>query len=108
MQNFSHRILAATAMLLSGIGAVSARPSLPVAYPTNPIVEVRCDRPDEANLTGHGCYVNRFGRDVHRPSRTYNGAPPKRATAQCQDGSYSFSQHASGTCSHHGGVASWR
>jgi hypothetical protein len=29
------------------------------------------------------------------------------ATAQCRDGSYSYSQHRSGTCSHHGGVARW-
>jgi hypothetical protein len=29
------------------------------------------------------------------------------ATAQCRDGSYSFSEHHRGTCSHHGGVASW-
>jgi len=32
---------------------------------------------------------------------------PTGATAQCRDGSYSFSQHHSGTCSHHGGVAVW-
>src|SRR5262249_53652195 len=29
------------------------------------------------------------------------------ATALCRDGTYSFSQHRSGTCSHHGGVARW-
>ena len=34
-------------------------------------------------------------------------APPPGATAQCTDGTYSFSQHHSGTCSHHGGVAVW-
>ncbi len=34
-------------------------------------------------------------------------APPPGATAQCRDGSYSYSQHHSGTCSHHGGVAVW-
>jgi hypothetical protein len=34
-------------------------------------------------------------------------APPPGATARCRDGSYSFSQHRSGTCSHHGGVAVW-
>lgn len=34
-------------------------------------------------------------------------APPPGATAQCRDGTYSFSQHHSGTCSHHGGVARW-
>jgi hypothetical protein len=35
------------------------------------------------------------------------GAPPPGATAQCRDGSYSYSQHHSGTCSYHGGVAVW-
>lgn len=38
---------------------------------------------------------------VHAPS-----APPG-ATARCRDGTYSFSQNRRGTCSHHGGVASW-
>ena len=28
-------------------------------------------------------------------------------SAQCRDGSYSYSQHRSGTCSHHGGVDHW-
>lgn len=32
---------------------------------------------------------------------------PTGATARCEDGTYSYSQHRSGTCSHHGGVASW-
>jgi hypothetical protein len=32
---------------------------------------------------------------------------PVGATAQCRDGSYSFSQTRSGTCSRHGGVSSW-
>lgn len=32
------------------------------------------------------------------------GAVP---TALCRDGTYSYSQHHSGTCSHHGGVAKW-
>ena len=34
-------------------------------------------------------------------------APPLGATAQCRDRTYSYSQHHSGTCSHHGGVAAW-
>ena len=34
-------------------------------------------------------------------------APPPGATALCRDGTYSFSQTHSGTCSHHGGVAQW-
>jgi hypothetical protein len=32
---------------------------------------------------------------------------PVDATAKCSDGTYSYSQHRSGTCSHHGGVAYW-
>jgi Protein of unknown function (DUF3761) len=37
---------------------------------------------------------------------TVRDAPPG-ATARCNDGTYSFSQTRSGTCSHHGGVAQW-
>ncbi len=51
-------------------------------------------------------YVNSDGRCVPRPeSNSHEGSLP--ATAQCRDGSYSYSQHRSGTCSHHGGVAQW-
>jgi hypothetical protein len=102
-------VIAAAITLASAIslgGVVSATPSI-VRNSNSPIVEVKCTRPDEGNLTGHGCYVNRYGNSVHRPSRTHNGAPPTRATALCGDGTYSFSQHASGTCSHHRRVQSW-
>jgi len=34
-------------------------------------------------------------------------AAPPGATALCRDGTYSYSKHHSGTCSHHGGVAKW-
>lgn len=29
------------------------------------------------------------------------------ATAECRDGTYSYSAHRRGTCSHHGGVKRW-
>jgi hypothetical protein len=32
---------------------------------------------------------------------------PAGATTRCRDGTYSYSQRRSGTCSHHGGVAAW-
>lgn len=51
-------------------------------------------------------YTNSDGVRVHRPTFSDSG-PPAGATAQCRDGSYSFSLHHSGTCSHHGGVAKW-
>lgn len=50
-------------------------------------------------------YQNTYGSTVQAPTR-YNKAP-LGATAVCPDGSYSFSRSRSGTCSHHGGVASW-
>lgn len=51
-------------------------------------------------------YRNSDGVCVKRPVKNQD-AVPQGATAQCRDGSYSFSQHRSGTCSHHGGVAKW-
>jgi hypothetical protein len=50
-------------------------------------------------------YINSDGNCVHRPEQAPTA--PTGATAKCNDGSYSFSQHRSGTCSHHGGVAEW-
>ena len=58
-------------------------------------------------LIEQGNYVNRDGVMVHDPAHTVSGAIPAGASAQCRDGSYSFSLHHSGTCSHHGGVSRW-
>jgi hypothetical protein len=57
-----------------------------------------------ANCT-NGTYVNSAGNTVCSPETT--STIPSGATAQCVDGTYSFSKSRSGTCSHHGGVASW-
>ena len=50
-------------------------------------------------------YVNVDGVRVRSP--VFSDTRPAGASARCRDGSYSFSQHRSGTCSHHGGVAEW-
>jgi hypothetical protein len=55
--------------------------------------------------SSNGTYMNTNGQTVPRPENC--SAPPKDATAQCRDGTYSFSQSHRGTCSHHGGVAKW-
>jgi hypothetical protein len=52
-------------------------------------------------------YINSSGNTVQSPTKTQDNSVPAGATARCRDGSYSFSQHRSGTCSHHGGVANW-
>lgn len=54
---------------------------------------------------GSAYYTNVSGHSVHRPM--YAAHRPAGASAQCRDGTYSFSEHRQGTCSHHGGVASW-
>jgi hypothetical protein len=53
----------------------------------------------------NGSYVNSSGDTVCSPYSAPSA--PTGATAQCNDGTYSFSQHHSGTCSGHGGVATW-
>lgn len=62
---------------------------------------------DANAVINRGTYVNRYGRTVPRPAYTENGQAPPGASAQCGDGTYSFSAHRRGTCSHHGGVARW-
>lgn len=56
-------------------------------------------------LTGGRHYRNVDRNSVHSPMLA--GSRPAGASAHCRDGSWSFSQHHQGTCSHHGGVGSW-
>ena len=53
----------------------------------------------------NGTYTNVDGNEVPSPYKA--SSAPAGASARCRDGSYSFSQHRSGTCSHHGGVDEW-
>jgi len=50
-------------------------------------------------------YKNSNGEKVQSPTK-YD-SPPVGATAECNDGTYSFSKSRRGTCSHHGGVKRW-
>lgn len=56
-------------------------------------------------LSNDNYYTNTAGNQVHSPA--YSDTIPAGATAQCRDGTYSFSQSRRGTCSHHGGVSRW-
>jgi len=53
----------------------------------------------------NGTYVNAAGNTVCKPVES--STQPAGATAECEDGTYSFSESRSGTCSHHGGVKRW-
>lgn len=63
--------------------------------------------PQEQQLASHGHYVNSNRELVHSPARSLTGQVPVGAVARCGDGTYSFSHHARGTCSHHHGVTDW-
>lgn len=58
--------------------------------------------PAPPDSSGGGGYTNVDGNHVASP-----GSDPNGATAQCADGTYSYSQHRRGTCSSHGGVSQW-
>lgn len=58
-----------------------------------------------AATCGTDSYTNSRGHCVRRPVRA--NSAPIGATARCRDGTYSFSESRRGTCSWHGGVASW-
>jgi hypothetical protein len=58
-----------------------------------------------APTCSNGTYVNSAGATVCRPEAA--SSAPAGATAQCVDGVYSYSQSRRGTCSGHGGVATW-
>ncbi|WP_345778413.1 DUF3761 domain-containing protein [Dyella sp. 2HG41-7] len=77
------------------------------AQPTQPQQSTQSVTNSSTRLIERGSYVNKDGVVVHRPAHTESGAAPAGASAQCRDGSYSFSLHHRGTCSHHGGVAKW-
>lgn len=53
----------------------------------------------------NGTYVNAAGNTVCKPEES--PTQPAGATARCGDGTYSFSESRSGTCSHHDGVTEW-
>jgi len=100
-------------LIFVGIVAVAASggsntsQNSPVVSPSTQTAIQAQQVPTQQNNTlfNDNSYVNSSGNVVHSPA--YSNTVPVGASAQCRDGTYSFSQHRSGTCSHHGGVAQW-
>jgi len=89
-----------------GLALVSALTFVgPIASVAVGTAIVTTSSPAEARSCAANSYVNSRGRCVHRPVRSKT--VPRGASAQCRDGTYSFSQSRRGTCSYHGGVARW-
>jgi Protein of unknown function (DUF3761) len=73
----------------------------------NPPTQAPANQTTSSELDNNNHYTNSAGNTVHSPANTTDGSVPAGASAQCADGTYSFSQSRRGTCSHHGGVAQW-
>lgn len=95
------RILIAITVLLTSVSPLLARGhsySYHRSYSYHP-------RSTRSYARSSGYYTNVSNHRVRRPA--FASSRPHGASAHCSDGSWSFSEHARGTCSHHGGVASW-
>ena len=103
LRQFVYALALATILLSQRIVSQTQSPTPPST--TSPAASNSKPKADRVNCTNNGMYVNSKGQTVPRPENC--SGPPKGATAQCRDGSYSFSQSRRGTCSHHGGVAKW-
>src|ERR1700689_3201394 len=90
-------VFALAALLLPSLFSQTPQPS------TNQ--QTQQQEKQKPKCTDNGTYTNSKGETVKRPESC--SAAPQGATAQCVDGTYSFSQSRRGTCSHHGGVAKW-
>jgi Protein of unknown function (DUF3761) len=98
---FVRRVASVLALATVSLALLSAQTPQPSS--TQPTQQQK-EKP-HPKCTDNGTYVNSKGETVKRPENC--AAVPQGATAQCGDGSYSFSQSRRGTCSHHGGVAKW-
>ena len=99
----SRRTISVLALLFALLSLL-ATPQTPSNTPANQH-STTDNAKSKPTCTNNGTYTNSKGETVRRPENC--SAAPKGATAQCRDGSYSFSQSRRGTCSHHGGVAKW-
>lgn len=90
---------------VSGSPASQQPPTPTPAQVSAPAQTQPTNQPESSGLSNDSYYKNVDGNQVHSPA--YSNTVPAGASAQCGDGTYSFSQNRRGTCSHHGGVAEW-
>ena len=57
-----------------------------------------------SHSSGHHSSTSHSRSHSHKSKKSH----ASQATAECNDGTLSYSKHHRGTCSHHGGVKSWK
>jgi len=95
---FLRRLVCVVTLAAVFFTSLSAQVPQPSSTPPQP-------QKSQSKCEDTGTYMNSKGETTKRPENC--SSAPQGATAQCRDGSYSFSQSRRGTCSHHGGVAKW-
>lgn len=108
------RYLLVAGLLSLSLPLFAAEPAYDNSLPASPapsgihhrVTHIQRTAANDHEIGGEGQgYTNVDGQRVHSPVHSSNR--PAEATAKCRDGTWSFSQHHRGTCSHHGGVESW-
>ena len=89
------------------VASPSAAASAPTAASPTPL-PAQSPSPSPSPVTSPTPKPKPVAKPAPKPAATpYAAAKAAGATAVCADGTWSFSQHRSGTCSHHGGVHWW-
>jgi Protein of unknown function (DUF3761) len=99
-------VAVAVPVVRAPIAPPTVRPVVPKethARPASRPAATRPSTPKGSGISSGDTYTNVDGNQIQRPVAA--ASQPSGATAKCKDGTWSFSQHRSGTCSGHGGVA---
>lgn len=105
--NFKASVLPVATVSEQSVAVPVAPPQVTPTAPAPTVKAVVQEKEVEPtpSLSNDNHYTNVSGNEVHSPA--YSNTVPSGASAICRDGTYSFSQHRRGTCSHHGGVDEW-
>ncbi|GAC1299811.1 MAG: hypothetical protein NVS9B2_05240 [Steroidobacteraceae bacterium] len=94
-----------TASTATGRGACSGHGGVQKAAKGKPAAEAPAASSAAASVAPAAAKQSTASKSA--PAETASNTDPSGATAKCKDGTYSKSQHHSGSCSKHGGVAEW-
>jgi hypothetical protein len=96
-----------TTSMATGRGACSGHGGVQKATKGKPASDAPAAAAAPAAATAPAPGAAKSSASKSAPTAAASNTDPTGATAKCKDGTYSKSQHHSGTCSRHGGVAEW-
>src|SRR5487761_1407189 len=94
-------------LLAAACDSAGVSPSSSDASPPTASASIQATSAPQATPTPRAAPITKAHASNAPPQDPYAAAKAAGASAVCADGSWSFSQNRSGTCSHHGGVHWW-